>query len=233
MLPSCLVNHLRFLFTLLTPSLLITPATAAEGVFVRFRFAGSEGAAWFVKIGGTIHNDPWHLPGAVWPADADRDATKRVAAGEFSPWFNLGAHAGRRLHGRLKRAGGVAEFPNITVELGGDGTNATHQLVIQLATAPDESAVVKRMEESFPGRQTSFLVSPNLRADADSLETASQMTARRLKWAREASGGQRRSPTNLWVQTQFWGPQRPELNVQEAEVLWLLGFNLVGNVTPE
>jgi hypothetical protein len=35
------------------------------------------------------------------------------------------------------------------------------------------------------------------------------------------------------VQTQFWSPQRPELNLQEAEVLWLLGFNLVGNQMPE
>src|SRR5207248_918168 len=72
-----------------------------------------------------------------------------------------------------------------------------------------------------------------LRADADSLETASQMTARRLAWARAASGGIRIAPTNLWIQTQFWGPQRPELNVQEAEILWLLGFNLVGSATPE
>ena len=52
------------------------------------------------------------------------------------------------------------------------------------------------------------------------------MSARRLAWAREASGG-RVSPTQLIVQTQFWDPQRPELNLQEAEVLWLLGFNVV------
>jgi len=36
------------------------------------------------------------------------------------------------------------------------------------------------------------------------------------------------SPTQLIVETHFWDPQRPELNRQEAEVLWLLVFNVVG-----
>ncbi|HEY3117051.1 MAG TPA: hypothetical protein VGK54_09935 [Chloroflexota bacterium] len=98
--------------------------------------------------------------------------------------------------------------------------------------APDERAVVKRFEESFTGSLTSFLVSPRLAADKDSLETASQMTRRRLAWAREASGGTRVSPRQLIVQTSFWSPQRPELNLQEAEVLWLLGLNVV-NRWPE
>jgi len=34
------------------------------------------------------------------------------------------------------------------------------------------------------------------------------------------------------VQTSFWAPQRDELNVREAEVLRLLGFNVVGNQMP-
>ena len=76
-------------------------------------------------------------------------------------------------------------------------------------------------------------MSPILRADADSLEVASEMTARRLGWARAASGGRRVAPTNLWVETGFWAPQRPELGVQEAQVLWLLGFNLVGGMRKE
>src|SRR2546428_1370578 len=192
------------------------PAFSADGVFVRFQLVEPADTTWFVKLSGYIHNDPWHLPDAVWPAGADKDAAKRVAPAEFSPWFDLGTHAGKKLHGRLKRAGGVAEFPNLTVEFVGGGTNPLHRIVIELATAPEETAV-KRFEESFNGSQTSFLVSPSLRPDADSLETASQMTARRLPWARDASGGRRVSPTNLSVQTQFWSPQRPEVNVQAAE----------------
>src|SRR3954462_6432581 len=213
--------------------LFLSPAGAADGVFVRFQLVEPPPVPWYVRLGGYIHNDPWHLPDAVWPAGADKDARKRIAPGQPSEWFDLGSHAGRKLHGRQKRAGGIAEFPNVTAEFIGVSTNKAVKVIIELATAPDEAAIVKRFAESFEGRRTSFLVSSNLRADADSLETASQMTARHLAWAREASGGRRLAPTNLWLQTQFWSPQSPQLNVQEAEALWLLGFNLVGSMTPE
>lgn len=209
------------------------PAPAADGVFVRFQVVEPAQTPWFARIGGYIHHEPWHLPAAVSPAGADRDASQRVPAGASGPWFDLGAHAGGKLHGRLHRAGGIAEFPNVTAQFVTGSTNERMMVVIELATSPEEAAVVKRFEESFAGTATSFLVSPALRADAASLETAGQMTARRLAWAQEASGGRRVSPTNLWIQTSFWSPQRPELNRREAEVLSLLGFNLVGNQTPE
>ena len=102
-------------------------------------------------------------------------------------------------------------------------------MVIELATAADDAQVVKRWQESLAGTLTSFLVSPTLRADAEGLETASQMTERRLRWAREATRGRRASPARLMVQTSLWSPQRPELNLKEAEVMRLLGFNVVGN----
>lgn len=203
------------------------------GVYVRFGLTEPADAPWFVRLGGYIHNEPWHLPAAVWPAGADRDAAKRLPGGGVSEWFDLGGHCGARLHGRLRRAGGVAEFPNVTAEFVTGRTNERTSVVIELATAPDESAVVRRLEESFAGSLTSFLVSPALRADAASLETASAMTDRRLNWAQEASRGRRASPSNLWIQTSFWSPQRPELNLKEAEVLHLLGFNLVGGQAPE
>lgn len=208
--------------------LLNRSSPAADGVFVRIKLTEPADHPWFVKLGGYIHNDPWQLPSAVWPADADKDASKRVAPGQFSPWFDLVTHAAGKLHGQQKRAGGIAEFPNITAQFPGPGEAGKHGMIVELATAASESAIVKRLEESFTGDSTSFLVSPSLKADADLLETASQMTARRLKWAREATGGKRNAPGKLWVQTQFWAPQRPELHEQEAEVLWLLGFNLVG-----
>ena len=51
---------------------------ASEGVFVRFRLKEPSDAPWFVRLGGYIHNEPWYLPAAVWPAGADRDASKRL-----------------------------------------------------------------------------------------------------------------------------------------------------------
>ncbi len=163
----------------------------------------------------------------VWPAGADHDAARRAPSGAFTEWLDLAKYAGPKLHGRLHRAGGVAELPNITARFVTGAESATRNVLIELATAPTENAVVKRFQESFTGDLTSFLVSPSLAADRDSLESASEMTARRLAWARAASGGQRVSPKQLIVQTSFWDPQRPELNLQEAEVLWLLGFNVV------
>ena len=73
------------------------------------------------------------------------------------------------------------------------------------------------------------MVSPNLEADADDLETASEMSARRLSWAKKATGNLRISPERHILQTSLWAPQRKELQVKELKVLSLLGFNVVGN----
>jgi len=142
-------------------------------------------------------------------------------------------YAGNRFHGRMNRAGGLAEFPNVTLDFIVDPKAEMRRVVIEIATSPSEAGVVKRIEESYVGSLTSFLISPDPKRDADQLECASEMSERRLAWAREASGGKRISPTNHIVQTSFWSPQRPELNLKEAEVLWLLGFNVVGNQRKE
>ena len=220
------------LLALLLASTTLSAASADSGVFVRFKLLESPSTDYYVQIGGYIHAEPWYLPATAWPAGADGDRARRVPSGAFTDWLDLGKYAGAKLHGRLHRAGGVAEFPNVTPNFITGAENPTRKVVIELAAAPTETAVVKRFEETFTGSLTSFLVSPSLAADKASLETASQMTNRRLAWARAASCGKRVSPKELIVQTSFWNPQRPELNLQEAEVLWLLGFNVV-NRWPE
>lgn len=200
----------------------------ADGVYVRFKLDTPAVSNYYVKLGGYIHNDPWNLPAAIWPAGAGHAASNRVAAGAFTPWFDVRDWAGKRLHGRLARAGGVAEFPNITADFIAFPPADTRRVTIELATEPAPQSVVKRFQETYVGSLTSFLVSPNLKRDAESLETAAEMTARRLEWARQATRGQRVSPNRHLIQTGFWGPQRAELNLKEAEVLWLLGFNTVG-----
>lgn len=204
-----------------------------EGVFVRFKLVEPEDAKYFVKIGGYIHIPNWYIPVANVPGDASRDPSCWVKAGNFTPWFDLKKHAGTSLHGRLNRAGGVAEFPNITAEFITDTKSENKKIIIELSTTNDEKNIVKRFEESFTGSLTSFLVSPDLKKDAASLESASQMTQRRLSWALEATNGKRHSPEKLIIQTSFWAPQRSELNLKEAEVLWLLGFNTIGNQMKE
>jgi|GEM_PF-175861 len=212
----------RFLFPVVC---LLAPlaARADDGVFVRFQVPEPAGQEWKLKLGGFIHKEPWYLP----------ESSAVVPAGGWSAWVDVKAWCGTKLHGRLNRSGGVAEIPNVTVNFAHtDAAIAAgkKRLLVQLATAADEKSVVKRLEESFTGAKTSFLVSPHLAKDADSLETASEGTQRRLGWAREATGGKRSSPTQLWLQTSFWIPQRDELNALEGEVLGLLGFNMVGGL---
>ncbi|MCL4201813.1 MAG: hypothetical protein KJ000_04920 [Pirellulaceae bacterium] len=206
--------------------------SAADGVFARFQLESPD-TSYFVRLGGYIHKSPWYLPRAVIPAGADRDAALRVPAEQWTPWIDIRQFAEGRLHGRMQRSGGVAELPNVTADFVVEPPAERLTVAIELATEPRDDRVVKRWRESLVGTLTSFLVSPDLARDADSLETAAEMTARRLAWAHEATGGQRHSPRRLIVQTSFWAPQRPELNLREAEMLHLLGFNVVGNQRPE
>src|SRR4051812_44261232 len=160
----------------------VCPA-ADDGVFVRFRLRAAGPATYHVVLGGYVHQPNWSLPGAVVPAGADKPGGPRVAAGEFTPWFDLRAHAGKSLHPRLNRAGGIAEFPNVTARFVIAPASPRRDVEIELATAPDAAKVVKRWREEFEGDLTSFLVSPTLAADAAQLESAGEMTARRLRWA--------------------------------------------------
>jgi len=164
--------HRSCLLALLLAALSLSGASADTGVFVRFKLLEPTETSYYVQIGGYVHVEPWTLPGAVWPAGADSDRAKRVGSGTFTDWFDLGKYAGPKLHGRLHRAGGVAEFPNITADFVTSADSLTRKVVIELATAPDERAAVKRFDESFTGSLTSFLVSPHLAADKDSLEQA-------------------------------------------------------------
>jgi hypothetical protein len=202
------------------------PRPTEDGVFIRFKLIEPAATTYFVRVGAHIHEPPWSLQPRAWPTGADREAARRVAAGRFTEWLDVRRWAGEKLHGRMNRAGGVAEFPNVTVEVV-TGPVPTHRLVIELATAPDEAAVVRQFEESFEGHRTSVLVSPQLARDAGELETLWQMAARHLRWARETTGGRRVAPQRLLLQTALTANATP----QDVETVWLLGFNVAGNLS--
>ena len=56
-------------------------ASAQEGVFVRMKLVAPEGTKFYVKLGGHIHNDPWHFPPGELPAGAEKNRAKRTASG--------------------------------------------------------------------------------------------------------------------------------------------------------
>src|ERR1043166_920116 len=191
-------------------------ALAGEGEWVRFRLNGDSPSTYYVQVSGIIHKPNWYLPTVTVPTNAARNLSSRIKAGTYTEWFDLKAYAGTNLHGRLNLAGGIAEFPNITATFVVEPTAASRDIEIELATQPDAEHSVKHWRETFAGDSTSFLVSPALRADAESLEIASEMTRRRAQWADAATGGLRHAPKKLILQTSFWGPQRSDLNIAEA-----------------
>ncbi len=219
----CGGRAVRFTLTLL--ALLLFSSAGHADTYARFRVHQPVQANVHLLLGGYIHKTPWYLPKGRFPGE--KDAT--FPAGRWSEWLNISEWAGDRMHGRMNRAGGVAELPNMTIDIRCSVNSPTRDIEIELATAPKPEAVRKRLRERFTGTLTSFLVSADLEKDADQLETAGEMTARRLAWAREASRGKRVSPRHHILQTSLWAPQRSELQKQELEVLSLLGFNVVGN----
>src|SRR5437660_7531953 len=129
---------------LLLAATILSSASPGSGVFVRFKLLEPRETSYYVQIGGYIHIEPWILPATVFPAGADSDGSKRVSSGAFTDWFDVAKYAGTKLHGQLNRAGGIAEFPNITASFVTGANSPTRKVVIELATAPRESAVVKR-----------------------------------------------------------------------------------------
>ena len=217
---------------------------AAEGCYVRFKLIDPADVTFHTRLGGYIHKVPWYLPRTIWPENANRDRSAGFTSGRFTDWFDVKQWGGTKLHRRMNRSGGIAEYPNMTIEFIFDApqkkqkatpastTKQTEKpvrrVIIELATAPNEANIVKRFDEKFTGNRATFLVSPNLKEDHTDLESLSQMQARHLAWAKAASGGKRVSPKKHYLFTSFYGP-----TMEGAEVLWLLGLNVVGHQTPE
>lgn len=103
--------HRGCLLSLLLAAMTLSAASAESGVFARFTLLEPAETSYYVQIGGYIHVEPWVLPGAVWPAGADKDRTKRVGSGMATEWFDLGRYAGPKLHDRMHRARGGRRVP--------------------------------------------------------------------------------------------------------------------------
>jgi len=107
----------------------VAEAQETSGVFVRFQLLEPANASWHVRLGGYIHVPNWHLPEGTVPVGADKDKTKWLKSGAFSEWFDLKSHAGKSLHERLSRAGGVAELPNVTAQFVTDEPAARRKML--------------------------------------------------------------------------------------------------------
>ena len=198
---------------------LATTAPSFAGVFARFKVTQPAEGRFKIELGGYSHNDPWQLSTASVDATADA----------WSAWTDVSAWP---WHGKLDRAGGIAEWPAMraTVSRVGEGPavkGAT--LDVQLAERAEEASVVHSFTERTGSATIAFLVPTPLRENAKEFETGSQMTARHLKWAQEATNNQPISLKQFTFCTALWGHYDPDLARQAIATLKLLGVNIIGN----
>jgi hypothetical protein len=184
----------------------------AADVYLRVRLHQPTGDQLALSIGGYRHEDPWYFP------------AKKINVGpEWSEWANLSDWP---WHGRLNRAGGIAEWPTVTLTLPDKVKGC--EMEVQLADAPNDAGVVHSFTERSESGMIGFLVPTPLREHKDEFETGSQMCARQLKWAKEATNN---NPIKL-KQFQFisaiWGQYDPALQRTNAMTLMQLGFNTFG-----
>jgi hypothetical protein len=192
-------------------------------VHVRFRLVEPAGEPWRVDLRVRLHRDPWYSRHVQIPAGRGES----VPPGEWSPW----AEITDMTHGRMKRCGGVAEFPCAEAKILGPRA-AGRKVEIELAPQAEASRVARRFTETAAETTVMFLVSRDLEKDAADLETGTAMSRRHLGWAREASGGKRAAPRDMLIATGIWGSPDAGLSDAIGETLHLLGFNVVGGASP-
>jgi len=187
--------------------------------FVRARIVEPAGQPHRITTGGHRHDGPnqWYLPAT----------TLDVAAGQWSDWIDTSAW---KLHGRLERAGGVAEWPSMKLTVAGDAAAKGVRLQIQLAERPAADAVVIDVEEASDSNTVAFLLVHPLRDRKGEFETGSQMSARHLAWARAVSPAGRPDVGRFRILSSVWGHYDPRLAREATETLGLLGVNVMGGV---
>jgi Beta-galactosidase trimerisation domain len=207
-----------------------TCVEAQEGhLYIRFNLKSPKKTDYYLRLSGNIHEAPWYIAPWDLPQNAATDKNQRFKTGIFTDWFDLLTKNKGSIHGKMARSGGVSEYPNLNIEILGIPAEQKKKITIELSDDPNFKKIIKKINEEFVGESTSILISPDLKKDFKELESANEMTLRRLSWAKKVSKGKVYSPKKLIIQTSFYNPQRESLNIQEAEVLRLLGFNTIGN----
>ncbi len=196
---------------------LLPPITAAwaEPVFLRVRVVQPAGQPFKVNVGGRRHaGEPWSFP----------NESVKVSANSWSEWLNLSRWP---WHGRANRSGGFAEWPSIRLSLEGGEVNSGCAMEVQLADRPDPAAAVISFTERSESREIGFLVPTPLREKKGEFETGSQMAARHLAWATEATGGKPIELKRLGICTSLGGQYDPAMARQGLQTLKQLGFNII------
>lgn len=197
-----------------------TSPVRAVSVFLRFKVIQPASGRFHVVVGGFRHSDPWYFP----------ETSANVAAGAWSDWLDLSKWP---WHGRMEREGGRAEWPSIKLSISRADSGQPVQgcaLAVELNERPDSVNPALSFTEESRSYAIAFLVPTPLREHASEFETGSQMAARHLAWAKEATNGKGIVLKKFSVITSIWGHYDPGLARTEVEALRLLGFNVASGV---
>ena len=195
----------------------------AEPVFIRIKVIEPAGQKIRVLMNGYRHaGEPWYF----------QPVYVEAVGGDWSEWIDL---SNWEWHGRVDRAGGIAEWSSMKLSVIRTDSNEAVKgavLAVQLADQSNEKGIVHNFTEKSASESIGFLVPVPLRKNAAEFETGSQMTARHAKWAKEATGGKPVSVKKFDIITSFWGHYDPSLALEEARTLRSMGFNILGEISP-
>ncbi|MGI8423834.1 MAG: hypothetical protein ACR2NO_06955, partial [Chloroflexota bacterium] len=189
-------------------------------VFVRFKVTEPKGDRFTVKTGGMSHGGggTWTFPVVAVEANG----------GAWSEWIDLGKWPWGGLN-KPPRSGGVAEWQSMTLSVARTGPKEEPiqgcALEVQIADKADANSAVHSFTERTATATIGFLVPYPLREHAKEFETGSQMAARHLAWAKEATDGKPITLKKFEVVTSV-SHYDSALARQEYEVLRRLGFNV-------
>ncbi|MCB1025126.1 MAG: hypothetical protein KDB79_12085 [Acidobacteria bacterium] len=193
-----------------------------RSVFLRLRVEKPTSSNLRVTITGYRHDaDPWRY----------EPVTAKTPSGQWTEWIDLSAW---KWHGKISRAGGIAEYPSIMLTVVNLETNQPVNgcdFEVELGDAPSKDGTVISFKEEGDRNSIIFLAPYPIRKNAGEFETGRQMAARRAEWARSALGGN--PPFKLKhfeMIADLWTQYDDQVVSMELQTLRSLGFNVVGGV---
>ena len=190
-------------------------------VFIRFKVTQPTSDKLRVTMSGYRHKGaPWRFP--VIRTD--------ISGNEWSEWIDLSKW---KWHGKVFRAGGIAEFPSLRLlvrDMGSKKTTAGCEFEVQIADGPSEKNVVISFTERSDGNEIAFLAPYPLRRNAEEFETGRQMAARHARWAKEILKNEPVKLDKFEIISNLWSRYDPFIVEKEALTLKSLGFNVVNGM---
>jgi len=194
----------------------------AANVYLRVKVLDPPGQQLRLRVTALLRQPNWVV----------QDDPRDISGNVWSEWISLSDAQKWPLHGRIDREGGIAEWPALRLTVSRvDGKPVEGcEVQVQLADKADAEYVVHDFSERGGADYIDFLCPTPLRDHKAEFETGSQMTARHLQWAMDATGGRAPKLKQFDIITKVWGQYDPLFGDREMQTLKQLGFNVIDGV---